>query len=276
MECIHSAHVVSRQVVTPQMVRIGIEFDQPSAWQTTGVGDEFVHVDVGADTLDADGHNERHYTVSRVFDGGLEMEVFIHGNGPGATWAQQCQVGEAVQISDPKDYYQAPANTELQILLGDATAIPAIARILADASAGEQFRVVVEIPSMTEARDFPTAARLQVEWRVGGNGVGPSMVPDMVRGLHAEGVFTADAYVWVACESRVSREVRSMLRKDVGLPIARQRIVGYWHANLDQVMDLWNSMPEQVKAHYLSLWREDRTDEENWLELEPFLQSVGA
>jgi hypothetical protein len=67
-----------------------------------------------------------------------------------------------------------------------------------------------------------------------------------------------------------------LLRKEVGLPISQQRIVGYWHANLEQVMEKWNALSEEVKAEYLAIWREDRTDEENWTELEPFLQSVGA
>lgn len=275
MECIHTARVVAREQVTPQMVRVAIEFAEPQQWQSTGVGDEFVHVDVGAETLDADGHSERHYTVSRVFDGGLEMEIFLHGDGPGATWARECQVGDELTISDPKEFYE-PTDGTLRILIGDATAIPAIARILADASADERFRVVVELPAMCERRDFFTVADLKVEWRVGGNGIGPSMVPDIIRNLDEEGLFTESSYVWIACESKVSRQARQMLRREVGLPISCQRIVGYWHANLDQVLEHWNAMSDEVKEQYMSIWREDRTDEENWLELEPFLQAVGA
>lgn len=275
MECIHTARVIAREQVTLQMVRIAIAFDEPNAWRTTGVGDEFIHVDVGAETLDADGHSERHYTVSRVFDGGLEMEIFLHGEGPGATWARDCQVGDRLRVSDPKAYYE-PADGKLRVLIGDATALPAIARILADASEHERFRVVVELPAMCERRDFVTVAGLTIEWRVGGNGIGPSMIPDIIRNLHAEGVLTEDAYVWIACESKVSRQARQMLRHEVGLPISCQRIVGYWHADLDQVLAHWNAMSDEVKEQYMSIWREDRTDEENWLELEPFLQAIGA
>ena len=41
-------------------------------------------------------------------------------------------------------------------------------------------------------------------------------------------------------------------------------------------MEAWEALSDETKAEYLAIWREDRTDEENWLELEPFLQSVGA
>jgi NADPH-dependent ferric siderophore reductase len=179
-------------------------------------------------------------------------------------------------LSDAMEYYSPPDGSGVRVLAGDLTALPGIARILADAGADERFRVVVELPAMTEARDLSSAAAVDVEWRVAGNGLGPSAVCDMLFGLHREGVLTEDCYVWVACEAKESRNARAFLRRDAGLPIAQQRIVGYWHANLDEVMAKWNALSDELKAEYLAIWREDRTDEENWTELEPFLQSVGA
>ena len=84
MECIHGARVSAREQISPLMVRVTLELDEQSAWVSTGVGDEFIHLDVGAETLDVDGHSERHYTVSGLVPGGLELEVFLHGDGPGA------------------------------------------------------------------------------------------------------------------------------------------------------------------------------------------------
>ena len=278
METIHSATVTAREQVTPLMVRLALTFDTPDAWVTTGVGDEFVHIDVGANTLDIDGHSERHYTVSGVFEGGLEVEVFLHGHGPGSTWGRTAQIGDTVAVSDPWEYYEVPEGAETRVLIGDLTALPGIVRILGDASADETFRVIVEVPSLEESRELVSAARVDVQWRVAGNGIGPSAVCDIVRGLAAEGVIVPEAnpYVWIACESRISRAARTLLRKEIGLPISQQRIVGYWHANAEQVMADWEALSDETKAEYLAIWREDRTDEENWLELEPFLQSVGA
>lgn len=279
MEPTARATVTARQQVTPLMVRLTLALDDPAAWTTTGVGDEFIHIDVGADTLDlADGHSERHYTVSGIVDGGLEVEVFLHGSGPGATWGREAAVGDAVLISDPKDYYSVPADAGTRVLVGDLTALPAVARILADAVAGETFRVAIEVPSMAEARDLPSAADVTVQWRVAGNGIGPSAVCDILRALASEGVIHSDArpYVWIACESKQSRAARLLLRNEVGLPIAQQRIVGYWHADQEQIMAAWAALTDELRAEYLAIWREDRSDEENWLELEPFLQSVGA
>lgn len=277
MESIHGTTVVARQQVTPQMVRLTLAFHEGSAWQTTGLGDEFVHVDVDAETLDADGHSERHYTVSGLVPGGIEMEIFLHGDGPGATWGRDAAVGDTVKISDPFGYYKVPSDAGLRVLVGDLTALPAIARILAEASADERFHVVVELPSLSESRDLPSAADVTVQWRVGGNGLGPSLMPEIVRSLAANGVIdpAGDDYLWIAGESKVTRAIRTQLRNEVKLPITRQRIVGYWHANAAQVLEAWEALSDQLKAEYFAIWREDRTDEENWLELEPFLQSVG-
>jgi len=278
METIYPATVTARQQITPLMVRITLALDEPGVWTTTGVGDEFIHLDVGAETQDVDGHTERHYTVSGIVPGGLELEVFLHGDGPGASWGRDAVIGDTVMISDAMEYYEVPSGSGLRVLIGDLTAVPAIARILADAGAEERFRVVVELPSLEEARDLPSAATVTVHWRVAGNGIGPSAVCDIVRGLAAEGELDpADApYVWIACESKVSRSARALLRRELLLPISQQRIVGYWHANAEEVMAHWEALSDEVKAEYLAIWREDRTDEENWLELEPFLQSVGA
>lgn len=281
METIYAATVTARQQVTPLMVRLTLALEVPhgpDAWRTTGVGDEFVHVDLGATTLDVDGHAERHYTVSGIVPGGLEIEVFLHGDGPGASWGRYAEEGDTVRISDAMDYYEVPAGSGLRVLVGDLTALPAIARILADASAEERFRVIVELPSLEEARPLPSAAEVEVQWRVAGNGIGPSAVCDALRGLFAEGVLdpASAPYVWIACESKISRAARTLLRREVGLPISQQRIVGYWHADAEQVMAAWEALSDELKAEYVAIWREDRTDEENWLELEPFLQSINA
>jgi len=278
MEPIYPATVTARQQVTPLMVRLTLALEEGSEWRTTGAGDEFIHIDLGAETMDVDGHSERHYTVSGIVPGGLEVEVFLHGHGAGATWGRNAAVGDGVLISDPFAYYKAPDASVPRILVGDLTALPAIVRILADAGADENFRVIVELPSLEESRELESAASVDVQWRVAGNGIGPSAVCDIVRGLSREGILTAEAdvYIWIACESKISRSARTLLRKEVGLPITKQRIVGYWHANAEQVMADWEALPQALKDEYLAIWRDDRTDEENWLELEPFLQSIDA
>lgn len=281
METIHNATVAATEWLGPRMVRVRLRLEGTGegAWATTGRADEFVHVEVGADTADADGHSSRHYTVSGLTPDGFEMEIFLHGDGPGATWARTASVGDTTQVSDAKGYYAPPAGSGVRVLVGDLTALPAIARILAEAAATETFHVVIEATHESDRRDLPTAAQAHVEWVVGGNGHGASVLKDALVRLAASGsLLGADqgTYVWVACESVHSRQIRQYLRRDLALPLSHYRIVGYWHADLDRAMRVWNAASEDQRAAYAALWREDRSDEENWLELEPFLQELGV
>ncbi|WP_062518035.1 siderophore-interacting protein [Demequina gelatinilytica] len=277
METIHAATVTASEVVTPHMMRVRLMLDDPTAWVSDGTPDECVHLEVGAETDDADGHSARHYTVSGHVDGGFEMEIFIHGDGPGATWARTVQPGDRTEVSDSKGYYGVPDGAGVRVLVGDATALPAIARILAEAGPDEVFHVVCELGDMADARDLPTAATVTVDWRLGGNGRRPSQLKDALLELtdtHLDPA--AGAYIWVACEAKDSRAIRTMLRRELRLPITHFRIVGYWHKDLEHAIRVWNEASEATKAEYMALWRDDRSDEENWVELEPFLQKMGA
>ncbi|MDN4483359.1 siderophore-interacting protein [Demequina lignilytica] len=279
METVHDATVARVERLSERMVRISLALDEPSAWVTTGRPDEFVHVEVGADTLDPDGHSSRHYTVSAVTPDGFELEIFLHGDGPGATWARGVVAGDRTRVSDPKAYYGVPAGSGVRILAGDLTALPAIARALAEAHADEVFRVIVEVPSMDDARDLPTAAAARIDWVVGGNGHGASVLRDALTGLAQDSDLLDPeslSYVWVACESVHSRRIRQLLRREFSLVLGQYRIVGYWHADLERALRVWEEASDEQKAQYAALWREDRSDEENWLELEPFLQRMGV
>lgn len=276
MEATIDAVVTDVARVSPGFVRVALAVGDE--WTSVAAPDEFIHVELGAGTVDVGhGHSARHYTISRLTPDGFEMEIATHGHGPGAAWAESAQPGHSVLISPPKGYYVAPDITTPRLLVGDATALPAIARILEEASAGERFTVVIELGSMADARELPTRAAAQVEWRLGGNGIGPSLLVDAaaaaIDSFLAEGV---TPYVWVACESAVSRRIRTLARVERGLPTSALRIVGYWHADQEKIMTVWNSLTDEQRLTYDSVWREDRTDEENWIEAEPLLRSLGV
>lgn len=276
MEATIDAVVTHVERVSPGFVRVALAV--ADEWVGAAAPDEFIHVELGAATVDAGhGHSARHYTISRPFPGGFEMEIATHGHGPGAAWAESALPGTRVTVSQPKAYYAAPSAATPRVLLGDATALPAIARILAEASAHERFSVVVELGSMADTRDLPTLATSAVEWRLGGNGVGPSTLVDAAASaLDACAADGLTPYLWVACESVVSRRIRTLARVDRGLPTSALRIVGYWHADQEKIMTVWNSLTDEQRLAYESVWREDRTDEENWIEAEPLLRSLGV
>ena len=82
-------------------------------------------------------------------------------------------------------------------------------------------------------------------------------------------------YLWVACESALSRRIRTYVRGERGLPTSALRIVGYWHAEHDRIMSVWNALSDDQRDRYMAVWRDDRSDEENWIEAEPLLRALG-
>jgi len=277
METTVTTVVTGVEPVTPGFVRVRVT-TPGDVWRSTGSPDEFIHVEVGADDVDAsDVHSARHYTVSKVLSDGFELEVALHGHGPGATWGEQVRPGDAVVVSEPKAYYRAPSAAHRRLLVGDATALPAIARILAEAADDERFTAVIELPALADARDLPSDADVHVEWRLGGNGVAPSLLEHELREvLPTLAAEQEHPYVWVACEAAESRRIRQHLRGETDIPMSLLRIVGYWHGDRDRIMTVWDNLTKEQRETAASLWREDRTDEENWVEYEPFLRSLGV
>jgi NADPH-dependent ferric siderophore reductase len=272
----HFARVAANVPLTPHLRRVTLT--GLSYWPGTGIPDEFVHVHIPpADAPPGweDDHDiARHYTI-RAHDpkaGTVDLDVVTHGHGLGSTWARTCIPGDQVAISLPQPYYGPPANSTRRLLIADATGLPAIARILEQAGTHETFDVIVELIDLDDRIDLPSAATVDVTWRVSGNGVTPSALEAMVRQRERP---VDGTYVWVACESAESRRIRGFVRRTWGMHYACYRIVGYWHLNQAEQLSRWLALTDEQRARYEQIWDDNREDEANWLELEPFLRSVG-
>ena len=74
----------------------------------------------------------REYTVRRFDAGRLELDVrvLLHGHGPLARWAAEARVGDRVGVTGPRASKVMPDGFANSLLVGDLTAVPAIARWL--------------------------------------------------------------------------------------------------------------------------------------------------
>ncbi len=272
----YRAHVASAEQLTPHLRRVTLE--GLKEWPGTGVPDECVHVHIPSANPEPgweDDHDiARHYTIRshNPATGTVTIDIVTHGHGLGSTWARTCVPGDAVAISTPHPYYSPPADLTRRLLVADATGLPAVARILAQADPDEHFDVIVELIDLDDRIALPSAAQIDVTWRVAGNGVTPSCLE---AALAQREDAPQETYVWVACESAVSRRIRTFLRKTWQLHHSQYRVVGYWHLNQAEQMQKWLSLTDEQRAQYERIWDESRDDEANWLALEPFLRSVG-
>src|SRR5262249_61061101 len=61
----------------------------------------------------------------------LDIEFVLHDAGPATRWATQVQPGQTLQIGGPRGSFIIPTDFDWHLLIGDDTALPAIARPLA-------------------------------------------------------------------------------------------------------------------------------------------------
>ena len=165
----------------------------------------------------------RDYTPRRydAATGELDIDFVLHGEGPAATWAAQAQPGQCLHIAGPRGSMIVPDMFDSCLLIGDETALPAIARRLEALPANRSALVVVEVANPAEQQTFHSAAQVDVIWIVRGE-------QDLVQVTRKLEMPEGRLYAWVATESALSRKVRAVLLNEFGLDEAAVKAAGYW------------------------------------------------
>ncbi|NMX68552.1 siderophore-interacting protein [Pseudomonas sp. WS 5111] len=167
----------------------------------------------------------RDYTPRR-FDlaiGELDIDFVLHGDGPASTWAEQAAVGQHLYIGGPRGSMIVPDIFDSYLLVGDETAIPAIARRLEELPAGRTVLAVIEIADEHEKQALGSAANVEVIWVVRG-------VDDLLSTVENLQLPGGSLYAWVATETKLSRQVRRVLLDKHQLNDEFVKAVGYWRA----------------------------------------------
>ncbi|EJM75928.1 siderophore-interacting protein [Pseudomonas sp. GM49] len=167
----------------------------------------------------------RDYTPRRHDPDTLELDIdfVLHGDGPAATWAEQAQPGQFLHIGGPRGSMIVPDIFDSYLLIGDETALPAIARRLEGLAANRRALVIIEVENGKEQQVLESAAEVNVIWvlREGGK----DHLLSTVRQIQ---VPAGSLYAWVATESKVSRQIRRVLLDEHGLDEQFVKAVGYW------------------------------------------------
>ncbi|HXR01620.1 MAG TPA: siderophore-interacting protein, partial [Pseudomonas sp.] len=145
----------------------------------------------------------------------------LHGDGPAATWAAQAQVGQFLHIAGPRGSMIVPDMFDSYLLIGDETALPAIARRLEELPGNRRALVVVEIQDDAERQALASDAQLEVVWVVRGE-------QDLLEATRRLKLPEGSLYAWVATESALSRKVRRVLLDEFKLDEAAVKAAGYW------------------------------------------------
>jgi NADPH-dependent ferric siderophore reductase len=247
----YDAQVLSRVPISPHLLRLTLS---APGLESTGIADEWVG-------LVAPGQFQvRYYTVRSLQDDRLVLDVVVHEEGLVTDWATGDCEGDRVVVTGAQGSFDPPPDAGWLMLVGDLTAMPAIARIAESPEArgglgtpdGRVLRVWAEVPDDLTGY-LPDGT--EVTW-LEPPGEGQSRLADVVETIDwPEG----DGYFWMAGESAQMRAIRKHLMRERRLPSTAYDVMGYWRAVAAR-------QPRSVDPE--PIWREGKaaghTDEQIW------------
>lgn len=172
----------------------------------------------------------RDYTPRR-FDAAareLDIDFALHDAGPATTWAQTAARGQMLGVGGPRGSFVVSDDFDWYLFIGDETAIPAIARRLAELRPGCRAKVIAEVDGPEEEQRFASAADLDVEWlhRAGAPRGDSALFEAAVERLVLP---QGEGYAWVACESRAAKTIRRrLLEEKPAIDRRWLKASGYW------------------------------------------------
>lgn len=209
----YDATVLTREQVSDHLVRLTLGGPGLAAFESTGIPDEWIGLVVPGQ------FQSRYYTVRSWADGELVVDIVVHEVGLVTEWAARDVVGEMVTITEAKGSFAMPPDAAWLILVGDLTAMPAMARIARETDVPT--RIWAEVPDDL-AGYLPTGT--DVTW-LSPPGDGESRLAEAVETIDWP---AGDGYFWMAGESAQMRAIRKHLMRERKLPSTAYDVMGYW------------------------------------------------
>lgn len=228
---LHEATVVSAEDVTPHMRRVKFACadispfiggdmhvrllvppqDRPPVWPGYRADGRIAWPE-GDDALLV-----RVYTIRHVDETRREVWIdFLQHPAPGiatpgADFARDAHPGQRVGLLGPGG--GSLPKTDSLLMIGDESALPAIARIVAEMPATARIQAIIEVEDEAEEQPLAAQGRLELRW-LHRKGYAPE-----ARGVIAEEARKSiagaepDTFIWAACEKDDIRAIRSFLKE---------------------------------------------------------------
>ncbi|MEU3032183.1 siderophore-interacting protein [Streptomyces incarnatus] len=172
----------------------------------------------------------REYTVRRYDPeaGEIDIDIAPHEGGLASDWAQRVRPGAVLHVAGPPGGLIVPPVYDRYLLVGDITALPAIARWLEELPRDAKGWAFIEVAGAAEEIGLSAPAAVEVRWLHRGDrpaGTGDALVQAVTAVPVAEG---ERLYAWIAGEAGQIKPLRRWVRDELRLDRADYEITGYW------------------------------------------------
>lgn len=167
----------------------------------------------------------RDYTPRRFDEEQRELiiDFVLHEEGPATQWAARAKPGLSLGMGGPKASHIAPEALTTHLLIGDDTALPAIARTLE--TLAPNHRAIVLLDTRESEKAYPLISHAWIEVHRCEKG-GDETLPDLLRHVVLPSIKKLS--VWIAAEINVVRTLREHLVNEEAVPRTQIRAAGYW------------------------------------------------
>lgn len=251
----HEAQVVRVERITPHMVRVVLGGEGLAGFAIDEYTDHYIKLLFAPEGVtypepfDIERIREefpreqwptnRTYTV-RSWDPAqreLTVDFVVHGDeGLAGPWAARARVGETVRFLGPGGGYAPAPAADWHLLVGDESALPAIAASVEAMPAGTRVHAFVEVEGPGDEQKVATPDGIEINWlHRGARPVGEALVAAVTALEFPPG----DVCAFVHGEAAFVRELRRHLRLDRQIPREQLSISGYWR--LGQNDEAWRA-----------------------------------
>ncbi|GGO71699.1 siderophore-interacting protein [Nonomuraea cavernae] len=265
----HLGVVLRTERLTPHMIRVVLGGDGLRDFATRGLTDHYVKLVFPHEGVDYPTPFSvkqvretmprevwprlRTYTVRAWDPETLELTIdFVHHGDKGLAgpWAAGAVPGDAIMMLGPGGDYAPDPQAAWHLLVGDESALPAIAASVEALPEGVPAHVFVEVDGPRDELKLGASADVQISWLYRNDRPLGDALVEAVSALAFPG---GDVHAFVHGEAGFVKRLRRHLRVERGVPMERLSISGYWRAGVDDeawraVKKDWNRQVEAEEA----------------------------
>ncbi len=244
-----SGIVLRTQWLSPSMVRLTLGGEDVAGFRGSEYTDAYVKVVMlhpqaeYPEPLDLDAirttHPSEHWPKLRTYtvrawdpqSGELTIDFVVHGDaGLAGPWAASVQPGARVWMLGPGGGYAPDPSADWHLLVGDESALPAIAASLERLPAQARGHVFVGVESPEHEIPLTAPAGLQVTWL---HGTAADVGESLVRAVRDLDFPPGRVHGFIHGEAGFVKHLRRHLRMERDIPLAQLSISGYWRVGVD-------------------------------------------
>lgn len=235
--------VIRKERVSPQMVRVRLGGPGLAQLRYNDFTDSYVKLLIPApgsdltppydlDALRADAPEllpaRRTYTVRRwdLEAGAIDIDFVQHGVGEdagvAARWADEALPGDVIAATGAGGAYAPQEDTGFHLLIGDHSALPAIARAVEALAPDARGLALIHLDHDSDRQQLPASEGLEVRWLIGAR-------EQLLQAVQAAQLPGPDQLqVFAHGERGVIKQIRRELVRERGIPRDRISISAYW------------------------------------------------